>query len=121
MQKIRILIVDDSAVVRDGLCSIVGAHSDIEIVGDARNGLEAITETEKLCPSVILMDAMMPEMNGMEATRHIKKHLPDTKVLLLAVHTSYIEEALAAGADGCLLKDCRREELFKAIREMVAN
>ena len=118
MHKIRILIVDDSAVVRDGLCSIISAHPDIEIVGDARDGTEAIAEAEKLCPSVIVMDAQMPEMDGMEATRHIKKHLPDTKVLLLTAYDNYVEEAVKAGVSYYLTKDCRREDLLNAIRQL---
>jgi len=117
MQKTTVLIVDDSAVVRDGLRSILSPHAEFKIVGDARNGLEAIAKAEELCPNVILMDAMMPGMGGIEATCHTKERLPEIKVLLLTVHTSYIEEALATGADGCLLKDCGRVELFRAIRD----
>ena len=100
------------------MCSVIGRHSDIEIVGDARNGLEAIDEAEKLCPDVIVMDAKMPGMDGVESTRRIKERLPEIKVLLLTVHTNYIEEALAAGANGCLLKDCGREELCGVVREV---
>jgi len=118
MQKTKVLIVDDSVVVRDGLCSIIKTQSDIEIVGDARNGTEAIAQAEKLSPSVIVMDARMPEMDGMEATRHIKKHLPDTKVLLLSAYDSYVKEALAAGVSYYLTKDCRRDDLLNAIRRL---
>lgn len=118
MQKIKVLIVDDSPVVRDGLCSIIGAHSDIEIVGDARNGSEAIAEAEKLYPNVILMDARMPEMDGVVATRHIKKHLPNTKVLLLSAYDSYVEEAVKAGVSYYLTKDCRRDDLLNAVRRL---
>jgi len=118
MQKIRILIVDDSAVVRDGLCSVIRAHSDIEIVGHARNGSEAIAEAEKLRPNVILMDARMPEMDGVAATRHIKKHLPNTKVLLLSAYDSCVEEAVKAGVSCYLTKDCRRDDLLNAVRQL---
>ncbi len=118
MQKIKVLIVDDSPVVRDGLFSVIGAHSDIEIVGDAQNGSEAIAEAENLCPNVILMDARMPEMGGIEATRHIKKHLPDTKVLLLTAYDDHIEEALSAGVSHYLTKDCRRDDLLSAVRRL---
>ena len=118
MKRIKVLIVDDSAAVRDGLCSILSPHADFNIVGKAIDGLDAIAKTNELHPDVILMDAQMPGMDGIEATRCIKERFPKIKVLLLTVHTSYIEEALAAGADGCLLKDCGREELFRAIREV---
>ncbi len=115
----RILIADDSAVVRDSLCSILSPHADFKIVGEAVDGLDAIAKANDLHPDVILMDAQMPGMDGIEATRRIKERSPEIKVLLLTVHTSYIEEALAAGADGCLLKDCEREEFFRRIREVV--
>ena len=118
MQKTKVLIVDDSAVVRDGLHSVIRAHSDIEIVGDARNGLEAIAKAEELGPNVILMDARMPEMGGIEATRHIKKHLPDTKVLLFTAYDNRVEEALTAGVSHYMTKDCRREDLLNAIRQL---
>jgi len=118
MQKTKVLIVDDSAVVRDGLRSIISVHPDIEIVGDARNGLQAIAKAEELCPNVILMDARMPEMGGIEATRHIKKHLPDTKVLLFTAYDNHVDEALTAGVSHYLTKDCRREELLNAIRRL---
>lgn len=118
MQKIRILIVDDSAVVRDGLCSIIGAHPDIEIAGDAQNGSEAIAKAEELCPNVILMDARMPEMGGVEAARHIKKRLPDTKVLLLTAYDNHVKEALVAGVSYYLTKDCRRDDLLNAVRRL---
>jgi len=116
---IKILIVDDSAVVRDGLRSILSPHAEFKIVGEAIDGLDAIDKAGNLKPDVILIDAQMPGTDGVEATRRIKERFPEIKVLLLTVHTSYIKEALAAGADGCLLKDCGREELFRAIREVV--
>lgn len=119
MKRIKVLVVDDSAVVRDGLCSILSPHADFKIIGKAVDGLEAIAKTNDLHPDVILMDAQMPGIDGIEATRRIKECFPKIKVLLLTVHASYIEEAIAAGADGSLLKDCGREELFRAIREVV--
>ena len=120
MKMIKVLIVDDDAAVRDGLCSILSAHVDIEVVEQAVDGLDAIAKANELHPDVILMDAQMPRMDGVEANRRIKERFPKIKVLFLTVHTSYIKEALAAGVDGCLLKDCRREELLKTIRELVA-
>ena len=98
--------------------SIIGAHSDIEIVGDAQNGSEAIAKAENLCPNVILMDARMPEMGGIEATRHIKKHLPNTRVLLLTAYDNHVNEALTAGVSHYMTKDCRRDDLLNAIRRL---
>ena len=118
MKKTKVLIVDDSAVVRDGLCSILTPHADFDIVGEAIDGLDAIDKASQPKADVILMDAQMPGTDGVEATRRIKERFPQIKVLLLIVHTSYIEEALAAGVDGYLMKDCGREELFRAIREI---
>lgn len=118
MDKIRVLIVDDSSVVRDGLQSILGADPNIEVVGHAADGLEAIVQAEQLQPGVILMDAQMPEMDGVEATRRIKERSPNIKVLVLTVHTTYIQAALAAGADGYLMKDSGRQELLQAIRNL---
>jgi len=120
MQKIRVLIVDDNAAVRDGLRSILSAHADIEVVGDAVDGLDAVAKANGLSPNVILMDAQMPGMNGVEATRRIKAHFPEIKILFLTVHSNYIDEALVAGADGYLMKDCGREKLLGAIRELIS-
>ena len=105
--------------MRDSLCSILSSHADFEIVGLAVDGLDAIAKANGLHPDVILMDTQMPGTDGVETTRRIKERHPETMVLLLTVHTSYIEEALAAGADSYLMKDCPREELFRAIRDVV--
>ena len=119
--KINILIVDDSSEVRNGLHSILSSHADFTIVGEATDGLDAIDKAAHLKPDVILMDAQMPGMNGDKATRRIKDSYPEIKILFLAVHVSDIEEAQAAGVDGYLMKDCRRDELLKAIRNVVAD
>ena len=118
MEKIRVLIVDDSPPVRHGLQSILRAYSDIEVLGEATDGQEAIDKVEQVQPDVILMDAQMPGMDGVEATRHIKERWPSIKVLFLMVHSSYVEAAMAAGADGHLMKDSGRQELVLTIREM---
>jgi len=118
VKRIKVLIVDDSSAVRDGLQSILRAHPDIEVVGEAANGSEAIIKAEQLHPDVILMDAQMPEMDGVEATRRIKERLHELKILFLTVHTTHIEAGLAAGADGYLMKDCGREELLQTIRRV---
>ena len=118
MEKIRVLLVDNSSDVRHGLQSILRAHPDIEVVGEAASGWKAMAEAQRLQPSIVLIDAQLPDMYGAEATRRIKERLPNVKILLLTVHTSYVEEALAAGADDCLAKDCSRQELLCAIREL---
>ncbi len=112
------MIVDDSASVRNGLCGILRAHADIALVGMAEDGLEAIAQAEKLVPDVILMDAQMPGMDGIETTRRIKELLPEIKVLVLAVHTGSEKAAIAAGAEGVLMKDSGRADLLRAIREL---
>ena len=121
MEKIKILIVDDNEVVREGLISILEAQADIEVVGQARDGLEAVAQAEKLHPDIILMDAQMPRMDGTEATRRIKQSLPDVKVLFLTVYGDYVGGALAAGASWYLTKDCRRQDLLEAIRVLAQS
>ena len=120
MKKISVLIVDDSTAVRHGLVSILRAYPDIEPVGEATNGLDAIDKVDLLEPTVVLMDAQMPEMDGMEATRLIKERFPNIKVLFLSVHADYLDSALAAGADGYLPKDSDRQTLVEKIRELGA-
>ena len=117
-ERIRVLFVDDSHDVRDGLKSILQANADIEVVGEAVDGSEGITEVERLRPRVVLMDAEMQGVGGIEATRRIKEGDQDVQVILLTVHSCYLEDALAAGADTYLLKDCGRRVLLKAIREL---
>ena len=118
VDKITVLIVDDTAAVRDGLRSILQAYPDMDVVGEATNGEEAIDQAEQLQPAVILMDVQMPGTDGIAATRHIKKQSPDVRVLVLTVHTKYIDDALAAGADAYLRKDSGRQELVQAIRDL---
>ena len=112
------LIVDDSPEVRNGLQSMLTTHPDIEVVGEAADGLEALTMVEQLQPGVILMDSQMPVMDGIEATRRIKDRSPNIKILVLTVYKIYIELALAAGADACLMKDVTSQELLDAIRRV---
>jgi len=121
MEKIKVLIVDDNEVVREGLSSILGPHDDIEVVGKAVDGLDAVAQAEKLHPDVILMDAQLPQIDGTEATRRIKRTFPDVKVLFLTVYGDYVGDALAAGASWYLTKDCRREVLLEAIRVLAQS
>ena len=115
---VRILIVDDSGAVRDGLRSILARQPGISVVGEAINGIDAIDKAERLRPDVVLMDVQMPEMDGIEATVHLKGILPDTRILLLTVHSGLREDAETAGADAYLTKDTGRDELLRVIQEL---
>jgi DNA-binding NarL/FixJ family response regulator len=115
---IRVLVVEDQAAVRESFCENLKNHPEVEVVGDASNGREAMQLAEKLRPDVILMDLVMPGLNGLEATRQIKKRLPRTKVLML---TGYMEDeqiigALRAGASGYFVKTSGFSELVLAIQ-----
>jgi DNA-binding NarL/FixJ family response regulator len=115
-----VLIVDDSSAVRDGLRSILVRQTDMSIVGEAVNGIDAIDKAEMLRPDVVLMDAQMPEMDGIEATAHIKGLLGGTRILLLTAHQGLRADASEAGVDAYLTKDTGREELLRMIRELAA-
>ena len=117
-QKIRILLADDHAVVRQGFKMILGAQPDFEIVGEAGNGREAIELAETLGPDVVVMDVAMPELNGIEATRRLCAASPRTRVLALSMHKDsvYVREILRAGARGYLLKDAIDRDLLDAVR-----
>jgi len=117
-EKIRILLVDDHAVVRQGFKMILAAQSDMEIVGEAGNGREAVELAGALQPDVIVMDVAMPELNGIEATRRLGDSAPRTRVLALSMHKDsvYVREILRAGARGYLLKDSLAGDLVAAVR-----
>lgn len=117
---IRVVIVDDHAIVRKGIRALLRHLPDIEVVGEAEDGREAIAEVEKLQPDVVLMDLLMPELDGIESTRRIMLHQPETRILVL---TSFAGEdeifpAIKAGALGYHLKDSSPEELVQAIRQV---
>ena len=118
MKRIRILLADDHAVVRQGFKMILGAQPDMEIVGEAGNGREAVELTEKLKPDVVVMDVAMPELNGIEATRRVTEAAPHTRVIALSMHKDsvYVREVLRAGARGYLLKDSGAGDLVSAVR-----
>jgi len=115
---ITVILADDHTVLRDGLRYLLEAQGDIEIVGMAANGKEAVDQAILTCPDIILMDISMPIMNGIEATKHICKVCAHTKVAILSMHhtTEYMQRALEAGAVGYLLKDSAGAELVTAIR-----
>ena len=118
MNHIRVLLAEDHTIVRKGLRSLLAAEEDLEIVGEAENGREAVEKVDALAPDIVLMDISMPGLNGLEATRHIKKHAPKIKILILTMHTDeeYVFQILQAGASGYLLKQSAIEELVSAIR-----
>ena len=118
MDGIKILIVDDHTVVRDGLSSMLGRQDDFIVVGDAENGKVAVEKYDELKPDVVLMDLRMPEMNGVEAMSDIRCENPNAKFIVLTTFDTdeYIFDAIDAGARGYLLKDASADELFHAVR-----
>jgi len=113
-----ILLADDHQLLREGLRALLTMQEDMEVVGEAVNGLQAFELTRQLEPDVVVMDINMPEQNGIEAARKINRHCKDVKVLALSVHSdqNFVLEMLRAGAAGYLLKDCALDELALAIR-----
>ena len=118
MKEIRILLADDHSIVRTGIAAILGYEKDISVVGEAEDGEEAIRLARKLSPDIVLMDLMMPGMDGVEATRTIRKTLPETKVLILTTFgtSADVARAIAAGASGAIVKDISKDDLVSAIR-----
>ncbi len=112
---IRLIIVDDSLPARHGLCAILAESPGIEIVGEASQGLEALSLVEEVQPQAALMDVRMPVMDGVEAARRIKQRWPRTRVVLISMYADREDEALEAGADAFLVKGCQAEELVAAI------
>ena len=117
---IRVLIVDDSAAMRDALSSLLDAANCFQVVGIAADGLEAVEKAGELLPDVVMMDAQMPNMDGVEATLHIKQILPGVGILVLSVFADYLEASKDAGAEGYLMKDCELEELFSELKRIAA-
>lgn len=117
---IRILLADDHALVRQGFSMILSAQPDMEIIGEAGNGREAVELAEKLQPDVVIMDVTMPELNGIEATRRLSTVSPRTRVLALSMHKDavYVREILRSGARGYLLKDSDDSDLIGAVRSV---
>ncbi len=118
MDDIRIMLVEDHQVVREGLRRMLEMEDDMKIVAEASNGQEALASVKTLAPEIILMDIQMPGMSGIETTRLIKETNPECKVMVLTLYSEYLPHALESGADGYVLKDVRREELVKAIRDV---
>jgi DNA-binding NarL/FixJ family response regulator len=120
MAKIRVLVTDDHAIVRDGVCALLALTGDIEAVGEATNGREALEMVTRLSPDIVLMDIVMPLMDGLEATRRIHKEFPETKVIVLTQYEDreYVLPAIEAGASGFISKASASSELISAIRSV---
>lgn len=117
----RILLADDHELFIEGLAALIKERDDIELAGQAKDGLAAISETEKIKPDIILMDISMPELNGIKAIKQILPKFPDMKIIMLSMYNSreLIVESLTAGAQGYVLKECRSDELYEAIRTVM--
>lgn len=115
---ITVFLADDHAVVRDGLRVLLDAHHDIQVIGDAANGRDAVRQVKEMHPRVVIMDIAMPELNGIEATRQILETCPSTEVIVLSMHatTEHVFQALQAGVRGYLLKASAGAEVIKAVR-----
>jgi two-component system, NarL family, response regulator NreC len=121
--KLSIVLADDHTILREGLRALLTANSNFEIVGEARDGREAVRCVEKLGPDLLLMDLSMPRMSGMDAIQEIKKRYPATKIIALTVHKTeeYLLATLQAGADGFVLKDATHDELIMAIKNVMGG
>jgi DNA-binding NarL/FixJ family response regulator len=119
----KILIADDHGILRQGINSLIKEHGDMQVVGEANNGLEAVEMARKLRPDVVLIDVTMSGLSGIEATRQIKSELPEIKVLALTVHAEreVVLDMIRAGASGYILKECAFEDLINAIKTLIAG
>jgi DNA-binding NarL/FixJ family response regulator len=119
----KTVIVEDHQLFRDGLKAMLTKRSDIEIAGEAEDGIDAVKVIRKIKPELVLLDLSMPKMNGISVLKDIKRELPDTRILLLTIHESdqHVLEAFEAGADGYCIKDSSRQELMLAIDSVLAG
>ncbi|HEX6292172.1 MAG TPA: response regulator transcription factor [Herpetosiphonaceae bacterium] len=123
MTKLRIFLAEDHGIVRQGLKTLINVQADMEVIGEAGDGLSAIQQVQTYLPDVVVMDISMPMLNGVRATRQIKLCCPDIKILVLSAHEekSYLREMLAAGATGYVLKRAVADDLIQAIRVVAAG
>lgn len=123
MNKLRILLADDHKVLRDGLRLLINAQADMEVVGEADDGMEAWRQAKDAQPDVVVMDVSMPQMGGARATEKIKRDCPQVKILALTAHEdrSYVSQLLEAGASGYILKVAASEDLINAIRVVASG
>jgi DNA-binding NarL/FixJ family response regulator len=122
-EQIRVLLVDDHAILREGVHALLAREPDILVVGEAADGQEALEQVPRLRPDVVIMDIVMPRMNGLEATRLIKERHPDARVLILSMYDDheYVVQIIQAGAAGYVLKRVVTEDLVRAIHEVYAG
>jgi len=120
MKRITVLLAEDHTIVREGFRKMLELEDDIEVIGEAQEGRQAVALARKLRPDVVLMDIAMPQLNGLEATRQVLKALPATKVLVLSAHSddAYVKGATEAGALGFVLKQTSAHDVCRAIREV---
>ena len=123
MKNIRVLIADDHAIVRHGLCALLGTERGIEVVGEAKDGNEAVARTKQLAPNVVIMDIVMPRKDGVEATEEIRAAVPSAKIVVLTSFgtSDKISRAIEAGATGALMKTAEDRELLSAIRTVASG
>jgi DNA-binding NarL/FixJ family response regulator len=121
--SITVFLADDHAVLRDGLRFLLDAQEDIDVVGDAANGRDAVRQVEKLHPDVVILDIAMPELNGIDAALQIGELCPSSRVIILSMHSTseHVFRALQAGASGYLLKESAGDELLAAVRRVAAG
>ena len=121
--KLRILIADDHAIVREGLRALIDQQAGMQVVGEAKNGRKAVQLARKLLPDIIIMDVSMPDLNGIDATHQIRSETPEAKIIALSMHSDkrFVAGMLKAGVSGFLLKECLFMELTAAIHAAVAN
>jgi DNA-binding NarL/FixJ family response regulator len=119
MKTIRVLLVDDHAIVRAGLRALLDASEDVQVIGEAENGQQAVGAAERLRPDVVLLDFAMPLLNGLEAARHIARKVPTTKLLILSGYSDaqHVLQAVEAGVAGYVMKESAAEQLLEAVRE----
>jgi DNA-binding NarL/FixJ family response regulator len=119
----RVLLVDDHAIIRQGLCSLLEKQPDIEVVGGVEDGRQAVDTARKLAPNLVIMDISMPNLNGIDAARKIAEEISGVKIIALSIHSSrrFVAEMLKAGASGYILKDCLFDELMEAIKTVLGG
>jgi RNA polymerase sigma factor (sigma-70 family) len=117
---IRVLLVDDHTILREGVRSLLADEPDLRVIGEARDGVEAVEQVGRLEPDVVVMDMVMPRMNGLEATQQIKRRHTDVKILILSMYDDdeYVQQIIQAGASGYVLKRVASDDLVRAIREV---
>ncbi|HYF94351.1 MAG TPA: response regulator transcription factor [Symbiobacteriaceae bacterium] len=123
MANIRVLLVDDHAILREGIRYLLSASGEVDVVGEAQDGIEALEMVEQLMPDAVLMDIAMPRMNGIEATTELKRRHPDLPILILSMYDSeeYVLPILKAGAAGYVLKRAAAQELVSALKAVVSG